>query len=781
MGSRTLGVLLAVLALLLQVAPYRYGPRAGQGGPGTLPSGRAAAAVQSLPPHLVMCYSDPLLQQRETRVPQTMANLVDLLQRVERAPGYVADLRLVVTTLLQRFRVDGLERNPQVPAGPGVTPYRLTGMQHARHSVLTGRLLSGDASLFPSASISLQQQCALHFMLSSAVDPWERGDEYWICPRTPTPRSNAAPRDQGDGEGYRPGPGFRMYPDPARDGTLMGGVFKPPPPAEPAPSVWSACPLEEGVVEAGRGGGDVSAGAVLAGLAAGLQPQEVPLASLLSTRHLEQLRADGGRVSDTVDNLWAATLAGDLAEVSAYQGPAAGGALALGPAGVWNDSLIPRVRYMSRVRPGSPELAPVQHWDMTDAEIRGGFDGLALGSRVGRWAERTGRLRLSQLLDMYYSPRGVAFEPDVRACSRVAAARLTFTPETLQMQTARFARTLSDASPDAPYMKEEALNNFTAASVRAFLRYAGDLLSAEACDSPALMSVRVNALVVLDTTWDRAPAFQFITRLTGPEGIDVGLFGSRIAVMNGGTGGPVGGHWIVNFTDSPVQLATDWVAVDAADDIWPTYLDLPWTLMAVFEHLRSKAEAESEQGSVGSTHGDVVVILATGSTVSDADMRHAKILVYKIKEINPDTRLLYVVGPLGQSRFQELASVRADWGDAVVVVDDIAPDFVAHSVANYLRESKLCRDKGTAPRRGPGSRRGPCRRARTSGRRRGSAGGGAVGEAAPRGPCAPAAPALASSRTMCPPTSFDSTASIPTTYGQGLPSPSSSSARTTAT
>lgn len=104
------------------------------------------------------------------------------------------------------------------------------------------------------------------------------------------------------------------------------------------------------------------------------------------------------------------------------------------------------------------------------------------------------------------------------------------------------------------------------------------------------MSVRVNAIVVLDTTWDRAAAYKFITcvrrapccaarirtmlyrpclcrLLAGAEGIEVGLFGSRIAVMNGGLGGPVGGHWIVNFTDSPVQLATDWVAVDGADDI----------------------------------------------------------------------------------------------------------------------------------------------------------------------------------------------------------------------
>ena len=57
-----------------------------------------------------------------------------------------------------RFRVDGLERHPAVPVSRGVIPYRLTGMQHARQNVLMRRLLSGNPSLFPNASLSLQQQ-----------------------------------------------------------------------------------------------------------------------------------------------------------------------------------------------------------------------------------------------------------------------------------------------------------------------------------------------------------------------------------------------------------------------------------------------------------------------------------------------------------------------------------------------------------------------------------------------------------------------------------------------
>jgi cytochrome c oxidase subunit IV len=46
--------------------------------------------------------------------------------------------------------------------------------------------------------------------------------------------------------------------------------------------------------------------------------------------------------------------------------------------------------------------------------------GLILSGVVHSWTERLNRLRLSQLLDMYYSHRGVNFDPKYRACERQA-------------------------------------------------------------------------------------------------------------------------------------------------------------------------------------------------------------------------------------------------------------------------------------------------------------------------------------------------------------------------
>jgi hypothetical protein len=54
--------------------------------------------------------------------------------------------------------------------------------------------------------------------------------------------------------------------------------------------------------------------------------------------------------------------------------------------------------------------------------------GLILSGAVQSWKEQLSRIRLSQLLEMYYSDRGVNFDRQYRACER--QARLTEIEET---------------------------------------------------------------------------------------------------------------------------------------------------------------------------------------------------------------------------------------------------------------------------------------------------------------------------------------------------------------
>jgi hypothetical protein len=174
-----------------------------------------------------------------------------------------------------------------------------------------------------------------------------------------------------------------------------------------ASNAVSQCPVENGVVHSPWGA--FSAGTVIAGIAAGLQRQTVNIRDLINEDHMGQYRSARQQGPIVVDNRFAATLSGDIAEAVLRQSPAT---IQVGAPGAWNNSAVPRWYFLSQR----------ERLEMTDAEIRGGIDGLVLGSNINEWRERAQNLRLSQVLDMYYSQRGVFGmvnnEGAIRACNR---------------------------------------------------------------------------------------------------------------------------------------------------------------------------------------------------------------------------------------------------------------------------------------------------------------------------------------------------------------------------
>jgi len=53
--------------------------------------------------------------------------------------------------------MDGIERIPDVPASPGVVPFRMTGQQFTKHTILFQELIPGNAQTFPNDSLSSQE------------------------------------------------------------------------------------------------------------------------------------------------------------------------------------------------------------------------------------------------------------------------------------------------------------------------------------------------------------------------------------------------------------------------------------------------------------------------------------------------------------------------------------------------------------------------------------------------------------------------------------------------
>lgn len=238
-------------------------------------------------------------------------------------------------------------------------------------------------------------------MMSSSIERRIRGDEATRCSQLAQYRTDRVPRDirkinpkfgrmemdENEVEGEEPPPADEEI---AADdgetedfGTVQDQI-------DLNSNQLSQCPVENGVVRTTWGA--VAVGPLIAGIAAGLEQQTVNIRSLLDQSTVHSGVFGQQTINLNVNNLWASTLSGDLAEVTLMQSPI-NSVVTVGAPGAWNSTAVPRWYFLSQR----------ENLEMTDAEIRGGIDGLILGTNIQAWRAQIGTMRLSQLLEMYYS------------------------------------------------------------------------------------------------------------------------------------------------------------------------------------------------------------------------------------------------------------------------------------------------------------------------------------------------------------------------------------------
>lgn len=283
-------------------------------------------------------------------------------------------------------------------------------------------------------------QCALHFMISTSIETHVRGDEGQRCGQLAQLRSNRVPREANNED-------IEMLKTPEmakarkRLHSKFGKYQEEEPQEDPVeedagadepeaeldgeneeidpelqqgqvdgPNQISQCPVENGVLHSPWG--SIAAGTLLSGIAAGLAPQTVTLRELFAHEQSGNYRMARQSTGTVVDNRYAATLSGDTAEGVLRQSPQT---IQVGAAGAWNNTAVPHWYFLSQR----------ERLEQTDAEIRAGIDGLLLGLRVNAWHQNMQSLRLSQILDMYYSQRGIfgwevaqGSDTSLRACNR---------------------------------------------------------------------------------------------------------------------------------------------------------------------------------------------------------------------------------------------------------------------------------------------------------------------------------------------------------------------------
>ncbi|XP_037076355.1 uncharacterized protein LOC119097419 [Pollicipes pollicipes] len=353
-----------------------------------------------IPEEIYKCYraDNYALFNRHNRQAVSMDQLIGLVERLEHAQGaqFMSPQR-ITATLLRRFRYDGIiDQNVNQEISTYLEPFTFIQPENAKFQMLQ-RLINLDNTNFPEDDFTLEEKCTMHWLLSHSVNETERDDENDFCGRAS--RRRRAPRRYGSRSRSRSGSSS------SGSGGQVSGGFVGNVPDEQA----SNCPLEMGVVYSPYG--PVAAGTLIAGMAAGLSEQDVSVADVVGSDTLTLQELTQQQRSLQLNNIWAATLAGDVAQTALhYEGRGGNNAPAvLGPGGFWNSTYCPHEYSLA-------SRASVTA--MTNAEIYGGIDGYLIGSQLKDWSHRSG-FRLSSVLRMYYSADGVSYDRRFRACDRL--------------------------------------------------------------------------------------------------------------------------------------------------------------------------------------------------------------------------------------------------------------------------------------------------------------------------------------------------------------------------
>ncbi|TDG49134.1 hypothetical protein AWZ03_004434 [Drosophila navojoa] len=592
-------------------------------------------AQLQIPPSLIECYNTSYFMNRDNRLPSNMDTLISLIEKVEQsytATGYQVDIRTLAVALLHRFRQDGIRRAPGVTPVSGVIPYSPTGFQFPKLRILLSSLLPGNANNFPNSSLTSTERCSLHFMLSSTFDTRQRGDENTVCGQLSQYRAQRLPRALkkdassnflGDAEW------LDIRPKRTRTGSnyvQMGELDYETDWAYAGTEGQSQCPVEDGVVRTPWG--TVSAGSLIAGVATGLQQQNVPVNTLLQLARRGRTQSQTG--TSYVDNRWAATLAGDLAEVTLVQVPVSPNNVAtVGATGGWNDTVLPHWYFLSQRN----------NLEATDAEIRGGLDGLIIAKNINSWRTQASSLKLSQLLRMYYSSTGV-LSSGIQACSRQQQFPNVAPTAEMQAQTSAFAQVLDKGMQLRVTIQPPAIAQFAQTASLSLVTYVPQSLNDVSCtasntqDLSDIITPMTNLFVFLDTTWQYSAIADYVAYVL--QQLNIHPYASSVTLLSA-----FDGSIIVNTTNYVTDVYQQWNATVQSN--LQQGFNLPTVLRTIQNLTQTLLNGEQTNSSVGG-RSLVALIIPNQANVNDGDSNYATTELQYIYEQIPDLRFIYYGG-----------------------------------------------------------------------------------------------------------------------------------------
>ncbi|XP_011864276.1 PREDICTED: uncharacterized protein LOC105560094 isoform X2 [Vollenhovia emeryi] len=585
-----------------------------------------------IPDELKECYVNN--NMHHFHLPMNMRVLLDIIRKAETYSYTTMDIRTMSSSLIHRFKLDGIKHYKDVQERDGILPFGQSGRQNIKYKLIK-ELVPGKSEFFPFDALTAIERCTLHQAISNTIMKEDSRGMNTLC------------EDIGQ--------------------KLTGRILYA--------NLWN-CPREYGVILTSYG--TIAPGAIIGAIAASLEHQNVGLDEIInaikksgldesinnfekpttiaSVTYIEDVDFIVPRneiIHDRsmphlysleplkLDNVWLTTIAGDLAEMTVYQGPILYSDMELGATGFWNNTIRPGVYYLKNQN---------GYFDATRAEIVGDIDGLIIANKVHTWVNDFYSLRLSQILDMYYSDEGITlFNENMKVCDRKKAFSYVVSRTLLHEQVFFFIHFNTCAAShllaylnDIVFKSPGALKRLVDHAIAKFLVYANDHLLTELLCRNEKRYPQVEALISFDGSWTEEYTMDFVAALI--DDLDVSMYGSKMGILHGASG-----QWLLNVTSSP-SLA--YYAISNLRNIsWPTHLDFITTLNAISNYLNETWETKWQHHTIGSL-GQVIVILAPLAQFSESDQQTILKLLKEMKHLHPELYFLYYVSEYNSHLFQ---------------------------------------------------------------------------------------------------------------------------------
>lgn len=136
----------------------------------------------TIPKSLRECYKNNVTLNPP--IPLNLRILIDIIQKMEKYSYSTIDMRIMSSSILHRFRFDGIEYHKNIQTTENILPFSGTGIQRIKHKLIE-ELIPGKPEILPVHILSQEERCILHQAISSSILLFDNENKYKLYEQIP--------------------------------------------------------------------------------------------------------------------------------------------------------------------------------------------------------------------------------------------------------------------------------------------------------------------------------------------------------------------------------------------------------------------------------------------------------------------------------------------------------------------------------------------------------------------------------------------------------------------